>query len=158
LFEDYVFAWKAWISFLQLTVLSLQFVVLILQFLDLLFKSLLIRFFPVSTSDSRFSILKSLSSFFVFYGVFEISVCSIFINDSILQVLLLLIGQLLEVYVHCTLVHIKVCWLFEFHTARSRLLMIKFGLIFLRIVTIKEIWINKCIAKDKVFPHLELMK
>jgi hypothetical protein len=77
---------------LEPTIGSFKIVVLLLELLNLLLKSLLMSLFAMSGAHSRLSVLESLSGLLVLHGIFKIGVGSIFIDDGILQILLLLIG------------------------------------------------------------------
>jgi len=65
--------------------------------INLSFKNLLVVLLSLSASYGRFSVLKSLSSLFVFAWVLKIWVCSILVNDGVHEVLLLLVGKSINI-------------------------------------------------------------
>lgn len=68
-----------------------------LLLLNLLLENLLVVLLSLSASDGRLSVLKSLSCFLILKGIVEIRIGTIFVNNGVLQVLLLLIGEFLKI-------------------------------------------------------------
>jgi len=81
---------------------------ILLLLIDLLLECLLVGLLSEPASDSRLSILQSLSGLLVFDWVVEIRVGAIFIVDRVLEILLFLVGQLLDIDgSHTALIHFE---------------------------------------------------